>query len=175
MKKSFYLFSLILMIIGCSEGDIIENNINFTAPLQNCSNGDNFVIFKIDSAINQAISLSFTSTAFELNTVPADITVPLTIQLNTTTNLLISRQFDTAINATYFCASIPPANVNVTQELISNNGTLSINYTIASETDTEIVYDRNFMFSSVTFEGEDIELRQEVFNLGTDQFTIPKP
>ncbi len=173
MNKAFYLIICMSLCIGCSEGDVIENDILFDAALQNCANqNDNtFVFYKVDTAINQAFSLSFTNTTFELNTVPEDLS--FTIALNATTNVLLYRKFDTAINGDdYFCSSVPPGNINVTQELISSNGNVEILYAEKSNSGTTITYTRTVMLSNVTLEGDDIAIRQELLELGSDEFTI---
>ncbi|WP_282090279.1 hypothetical protein [Aquimarina algiphila] len=177
MNKVFFLI-IFTLLISCSEGDIIENDIsNFTAPLENCSNqsNDTFVFFKTDSEINQSISLSFTSTVFELNTIPDNEELTLTITLDGTANVLIYRQFDTAINGSeYFCSSVPPGDITVTQELISSNGNAEIKYTLLSETMTEATYTRSFTLNDITLEGPDIAIRQEVLEFGNDEITITK-
>ncbi len=171
MKKIIYLFVLTLLTISCSEGDIIEDDINFTAVLENCSNANDFVFFKIDSEKNQALSLNFTSTSFELNELPeTDLTETITI--NGTTNTLIYRKFDAQINGEeYFCSSIPPSNVLVTRELISASGTAMITYVLVSGTTN--TYTRTITLSDVTFKGVDIEIRQELFEFGEEEVTIP--
>ncbi len=170
MKKIIYLFVLTLIIISCSEGDIIEDDINFTAVLEDCSNANDFVFFKIDSEKNQALSLNFTSTSFELNELPDNNTE--TITLNGTTNTLIYRKFDAQINGEeYFCSSIPPSNVLVTRELISASGAATITYErISGTTNT---YTRTITLSDITFKGVDIEIRQELFMFGEEEVTIP--
>ncbi len=173
MNKVFGLIISALLIAGCSEGDIIENEINFSASLEKCSNlNDNtFVFYKIDNTINQALSVGFTSTTFRLDTVPEDLLV--TIILNETTNTLFYRQFDSAINgADYFCASVPPSGITVTQELTGTDGVIEITYTVDSTTDTETIYTRTIVLKNITIIGEDKVIRQEVLDFGTDQVTI---
>ncbi len=162
-----------MLLIGCSEGDIINDDFSFTATLENCSNGDDFVFFKIDSTIDQAFSLGFTSTTFELNTVPETLTS--TFALNGTTSVLVYRKFDTTIDGqAYFCTSVPPGNILVTRELTASNGTVTINYVEISQTATEITYTRSITITNVTLLGEDIEVRQEVIEFGADEITIAK-
>ncbi|PKV51685.1 hypothetical protein ATE84_3777 [Aquimarina sp. MAR_2010_214] len=163
-------------MVSCSEGDIIENDIsNFTAPLENCSNQNEntFVFFKVDSQINQSLSLSFTSTTFELNTAPENLTQ--TIALNSTTNILVHRQFNTQINgAVYFCSSVPPSGITVTQELKSSNGNAVIKYVVKSDTATETIYTRTITLTDITLEGAGISIRQELLELGEDEVTVLK-
>ncbi len=177
MNKVFFLI-VIILLIGCSEGDIIENDIgNFTAPIKNCSNQTNntFVFFKTDSEINQSLSLSFTSTVFELNTIPDNEELALTIALDGNANALIYRKFDNAINDTeYFCSSVPPSGIIVSQELTSSNGNAEIKYLLQSETTTEATYTRIITLNDITLEGSNIAIRQEVLEFGQDEITILK-
>ncbi|MBQ0735484.1 hypothetical protein [Aquimarina celericrescens] len=167
MKKFFFLLIIITVVVSCSEGDVVEDDVNFDGALQDCSNGNNFVIFKINDEGNQAISLNFSSTNFELNSAPAD-NVSQTLELNANNNL-IYRQFDTPINGDeYFCASIPPGNIMVTRELISANGTATISYSTEGNVTT-----RTITLSNITFLGTGVEIRQEVFNLGSYDITSP--
>ncbi len=173
MNRIFSLIIFALLITGCSEGDVIENDIDFSASLENCSNlnENTFVFYKIDNTSNQSLSLGFTSTTFELDTVPEDLSI--TIPLNETTNTLFYRQFGSAISgADYFCASVPPSGITVTQELIGSDGSIEITYSIDSTTDTETIYNRAIVLKNVTIIGEDIVIRQEVLEFGTDKITI---
>ncbi len=173
MNKIYCLIFFSVLIISCSEGDIIENDIDFTAQLDHCSNPEEntFVFYKIDTAINQALSLSFTSPTFQLNTVPEDFTI--TITLNETTNILTYRQFDSAINGeAYYCVSVPPGDITVTQELVSTNGNAVISYNEISKTDTTITYTRTITLNETTLNGDGISIRQELLELGTDEITV---
>ncbi|WP_074409970.1 hypothetical protein [Aquimarina megaterium] len=176
MNNFFYYIIFIAVLVSCSEGDVIENDIsNFTAPLENCSNQneDTFVFFKIDPQINQSLSLSFTSSTFELNTVPESLTH--TVELNKTTNILIYRQFNTQVDGTaYFCSSIPPSGITVTQELKSSNGNAEIKYVVKSDTATETIYTRTITLTDITLEGAGIAIRQELLQLGEDEITVLK-
>ncbi|GAA4272340.1 hypothetical protein U6A24_20840 [Aquimarina gracilis] len=169
MNRPFGLFAIIILFMSCSEGDIIETDINFTATPEDCFNGNDFVIYKIDTDTNRSISLNFTSSSFEVNQVPAE-NASETITLNGTSNVLIYRQFDSAINGEeYFCASIPPSGIIVTEELISENGTATISYTPISGN----TFTRTIVVSNVTFKGPGIEIREEVFEFGSYEITTP--
>jgi len=180
MYKLYFLF-LILTIISCSEGDVIEITVdNFNGELQNCANeNDNtFVFFVIDQDVNRSLSVNFTDTSFEINPlVVADITLdePTIITLNTSNNQFLYREFNTAINGDqYFCNSIPISNVSVTQELVSSNGTAEISYAISDDSDpTQTIYSRTVILKDITLEGNGIALRKEILELGSDNITIP--
>lgn len=176
MNKFFFSILIVILTASCSEGDIINNDItNFDAPLENCANlnQNTFVFFKVDTDVNQSLSLSFTSTTFKLNLVPKELSH--TIALNTTTNLLIHRKFASKINNTeYFCASVPPNGTVIAQELKSSDGNAIIKYTEKSQTSTSITYTRNITLSNITLKGNDISIRLELLNFGEDEITINK-
>ncbi len=169
MNKVLSIFMITMLLIGCSEGDVITTDVNFVATPEDCFNENDFVIYKIDTEANQAISLNFTSTSFELNRVPAE-NASEEITLNGTSNVLIYRKFDSQITGEeYFCSSIPPANVLVTQELISANGVATISYTPINEN----TFTRTITLSNITFIGPGIEIREEEFEFGSYEITTP--
>ena len=180
MIKKIYIIILVLFFASCSEGDILEIPLDIFSDdeLQNCSNeNDNtFVFFVIDQDTNRSLSVNFTDSNFEIEPATvADVSVdePVVITLNTTTNQLLYREFDTSINGDdYFCNSVPISNVNVTQELISSNGTVEISYTLQNTTGTETIYERTITQKDVTIEGNGIGIRRELLVLGTDIITV---
>jgi len=175
-KPYILILTLIALLIGCTEGDIIELELNFEATPEDCFNTNNFVIYKIDADTNSAISLTFTSTSFEVNQVPAqnaDGTFPdQTITLNGQSNVLTYRTFDKSINGeTYFCSSVPPANILVTEEFNSRNGVVTISY--MQDPANEKIFTRTVTLSNITFSGDDMEIRREFYDFGSYQITIP--
>lgn len=165
-----------ILVISCSEGDIIEDNIdNFDTPVKNCSNENNktYVFYKTDSKINRSLSIAFKSETFKLDTIPKEN--KLTIALDGKSNTFIFRTYNDAIDGeSYFCSSIPPDNDTVVQELTSNDGTVEITYTLKSENETAVTYTRNIVLYNITLKGGDIAMRQELFDFGSDQITILK-
>ncbi|MBW1296791.1 hypothetical protein [Aquimarina litoralis] len=180
MVKRIYISLITLIIISCSEGDILEIPLDiFDESLQNCANeSDNtFVFFVIDEDTNTSLSVNFTDTNFEINPMTVeDITLdePTVITLNTSTNQLLYREFNTAINGDeYFCNSVPVSDINVTQELISSNGTVEISYVLQNTTATATIYERTLTLKDITLEGNGIAIRRELLVLGTDTVEIP--
>ncbi|MDH7446845.1 hypothetical protein [Aquimarina sp. 2201CG14-23] len=181
INKLSVLLLLVLFSISCSEGDIIDISVDLNGDLQHCSNeNDNtFVFFTIESETNRSLSVNFSSSSFIITpTTVADISItePTIITLNTTSNQFLYREFDTMINGSeYFCSSIPPSNVNVTQELVSSNGTAEITYVLTDDTSpTETIYARTVTLKGVTLEGNGIAIRREILELGSDNISIPK-
>lgn len=173
MIYRFYILLFVVVVsIRCSEGDIIDTSVDFTAELQNCSNetANTFVFYKIDDQINRSLSVNFNSTTFNDMPAAGDIpTEPIEIALNATTNQLIYREFGIAIlGENYFCTSVPPSNIGVNQELISSNGTIQIDY---EPTDTPNMFTRTITLLDITLEGEGIAIRQEFLLLGSDIVT----
>lgn len=175
MKKIFCFLIFTVLLISCSEGDIIENDIsNFDAQLENCANEDQntFVFFKVNNSTNSSISINFTSSTFDITPETNDISItePTIITLNSDSNQLIYREFNSTISGTdYFCSSIPPNNPTVSQELISTNGTLEISYTELEPTaNTQKRYTRTLTILNSTLEGDGVTIRNELLVLGSD-------
>ncbi len=136
VKKLLY-FILCIAFASCDDGDIIVTGFEFDdVDLQLCNgSGENeFVFFKINQGVNEAISYNFTSDSFSETTVT---TSPIQFDLSDGTNTLIYRQFDIAITADYYCSSIPASNITVTEELISSSGMGEIETIIALEDDND--------------------------------------
>lgn len=136
MKKLFSIFILILLI-SCDDGDIIVTSFEFEdADLQLCEGAklNEFVFFKINASVNEAISYNFVSDLY------SDIAVteaPIVIDLTENDNSLIYRQFNNPITADYYCNNIPDSNITVAKELISIEGEATITNEIVSEDDND--------------------------------------
>ncbi|MBQ4821248.1 hypothetical protein [Aquimarina sp. MMG016] len=175
MIKLYSYIILLMLILSCSEGDVIQDNIDFLADLESCSNGNNFVFYKIDDDINRSLSVNFTSTSFDITPQTDDISVDEpTIFTLSSSNQLIYRQFNSPINGQdYFCSSIPPSNISVTEELISTNGSLEISYTaLPPSTDGQDRFTRTVTLKNVTFVGERGIIRKENLLLGSEEIII---
>lgn len=176
MRNVYYLLLVILTaILGCSEGDIISDEVqNFNSELKNCSNETNntFVFYKTNGA-NKSFSLNFTSAAFDLAVVPE--TLSQTIALNGSSNTLLYREFNTTIEGeSYYCTSVSPNGISVLTEYVSTNGGAEFKYIIKSETDTTTTYSRNLVLTNITFVGPDISIRKESFDFGSDELIVSK-
>ncbi len=176
MHKSIHLLFLYFLLSSCSEGDVLENNIdNFTAPIESCTNTEKntFVLYKIDQEATRSFSLGFTSTTFTLEPDPDELSV--TIELNNTTNTLVYRNFGSKINgASYFCSSVPPSGITINQEFLSTDGNAEILYTLKEETASTIIYTRKIILKDITLNGAEFSLRQEQLEFGEDEITVTK-
>ncbi|MFD2561135.1 hypothetical protein [Aquimarina rubra] len=170
----------ILTIFGCSEGDILDLSVEFDPEpeLQNCANeNDNtFVFYTIDSSMKKSLSVNFTSTTFDIAPEAEDVPVNqiTEITLNASTNQLIYREYgSTIVGEDYFCNSVPPANVSVTEELISTNGTLEIMYeALTTNSETQESFNRKLTLRNITLEGNGKAIRREFLDLGTEVIDI---
>ncbi|WP_062055156.1 hypothetical protein [Aquimarina longa] len=175
MNKIFYYISFIVLIFSCSEGDIIETNISsFDTKLENCSNADKktFVFYKVDKDKKRSLSVNFTSATFDITpeTNSISVTKPTTIPLNADGNKLIYRKFSSPISKSdYFCNSVPPNNISITEELISSDGTLEISYTeLEPVSTTQKRFIRTITVKNATLENDNVTIRKEILVIGTD-------
>ncbi len=139
MKKLLPFLLSTLLLSSCDDGDIIITNFEFDdVELQLCNGAkeNEFVFFKINQTINEAISYNFISETFS-DTIATD--TPITIALNNETNILIYRQFNTSITPDYYCSNIPSSEIIVTEELISTSGRSEIFTEIIEEDDSDDV------------------------------------
>lgn len=132
---------LILFIAGlfssCDDGDIIITTFEFDdATLQLCEGNqeDEFVLFKINTTVNEAISFRFFNDMFNETTITSE---PIAVTIDGLDNQIIYRQFNTSITADYFCSTIPPGDIIVTNELIGTEGTAEILVQIIEEDDND--------------------------------------
>ncbi|WP_152537347.1 hypothetical protein [Aquimarina pacifica] len=175
MMNKFYLYALVFFFFsGCSEGDIIETEVNFEASLENCANltDQAYVFYKIEDTGNKSLSVSFTSTTFEISPNVDDISTDesTTVTLNSTDNLLIFREYESAISGPdYFCNSVPPSGISIIDELISTEGTVNISYeALEATSNTQERYTRTVTVENATLQGDDIAIRKEYILLGSD-------
>ncbi|MEW7292779.1 hypothetical protein [Aquimarina sp. 2304DJ70-9] len=137
MKKLLYFLFSLVILSSCDDGDILITSFEFDdVDLQLCNGAkqNEFVFFKINQTINEAISYNFISETFS-DTIASD--TPLFIELNNETNNLIYRQFNIGITADYYCSNIPPSNILITEELIGASGTSEIITEIIEEDDSD--------------------------------------
>jgi len=140
--KKLLSFFLLLGLISCDDGDIIVTSFEFDdVDLQLCegAKANEFVFFKINSSVNEAISYNFISPEYSDTSVTNEDGIK--INLEDDNNSLVYRQFNTNISADYYCNNIPDANIIITQELKSTSGEATIINQIVSEDDNDGVED----------------------------------
>ncbi|WP_378175838.1 hypothetical protein [Aquimarina sp. SS2-1] len=136
MKKLLYTL-VFLFILSCDDGDIIVTSFEFEdVDLQLCqgAGANEFVFFKINTSINEAISYDFVDTRYS-DTIPTE--EEIIIDLANQDNKLVYRKFNTSITADYYCSNIPDSNIIVTEELLGTGGEARITNEIVSEDDND--------------------------------------
>lgn len=128
---------------SCNDGDIILTEFDFdeqTLELCNGSQDNDFVFFKINNSLQEAISLNFNSPDFsetpDFSEIP-EKTSSIEISLKDTPSTVIYRKFDSEITSDYYCSTIPSAIIRVTEELVSTDGFIMITTTIENEDDND--------------------------------------
>ncbi|MDY8138978.1 hypothetical protein [Aquimarina sp. 2201CG5-10] len=172
MKKLLFISLFTLFLTSCDDGDIIVTSFEFDdASLELCegSQTNEFVFFKINTTVNEAISYNFIDDTFSDIQETSD---PINITLDGTTNALVYRQFNNSITADYYCSNIPPSSIIVTQELISSEGIATITVEITEEDDNDGVISLN-QDTTITLEDEDLNDDGNLENDDTDADGIP--
>ena len=137
MKNLFSFLFLLLIFTSCNDGDIIITSFEFNdADLQLCNGAkeNEFVFFKINESINEAISYNFTHDTFS-DTIP--IPDPIFIELDQNSNSLVYRTFNIKVTNDYFCTNVPPSNIVILEELRGIQGTAEILTEIVTEDDND--------------------------------------
>lgn len=163
MKRFSYLLLAHLLLVSCDDGDILVSSFNFDDSSLEICNGakkNEFVAYKINSDVNEAISYNFISDAFSLS---KETPTPITIKLDGETNILVYRKFTDKIDKSYFCNTIPPSGVSVIEELVIKEGNAIISTKIILEDDND----------GVPAEDEDLNKDGDFTNDDTDQDGIP--
>ncbi|WP_459212955.1 hypothetical protein [Aquimarina rhabdastrellae] len=160
------LFLNLFIFFSCSEGDVIETDINFEEQtLMYCNIENKHVFYKLQNNNTEVLFIEFSSSNFDPS--PTTLPSPRNITFNSTTNRVVYRSFSEAIDPdTYFCSNIPPSQVNVQNELISTTGTATI--AITQETVNGVMIHRNTVtLNDITLENEGSSFRQDILLLGT--------
>ncbi|PQB04279.1 hypothetical protein [Aureitalea marina] len=123
MRRKLLLFSLIFWALySCNDGDIIVTTFEFDdATLQSCFGSDVVVFFKINNDPAESISVQ----------IPGDESLfvesdTLNFTLNGNTSKVNYRLFNEAVDASYFCNSIPPTTPSISQEYLANDGSATL-------------------------------------------------
>lgn len=137
MKKILCTF-IFLIILSCDDGDIIVTSFEFDdVDLQLCEGSmtNEFVFFKINTSVNEAIAYRFIDATYsQTSETSSDIIIDLNIDPD---NNLVYRQFNSAITADYYCSNIPDSSISVTDELVGTGGQAIITNVIVSEDDND--------------------------------------
>ncbi len=124
-------------MVSCDDGDIIITSFEFDdVDLQICNGAkeNEFVFFKINPGINEAISYNFIDASFSSTEVTE---TPILIDLSQGASNFIYRKFNISITADYYCSNVPSSDITVIEELIATSGIAEINTEISNEDDND--------------------------------------
>ena len=148
MKRVLSLLIFVLILNGCDDGDLIQEDINFEdVTAQKCTT--NSIIYKLKDS--EALILEATGVTFPKQTTSQEISI-------SSSNRVIYRFYNGAVSASTICETIPPATPIVTDQWTATGGKIVINTTAVKTTDqtdnsTKITgYNHNITFKNITFD-----------------------
>ena len=127
MKFKIWIISAVILSVfsSCDDGDLIVTSFDFeTQTLEICGGETALVFFKINNAAQESIALNIAgSSEIFLQETIADINL-------STSNFVTYRKFNGDVDASYFCASIPPVAPQVSVEYLAESGVATLNNTL---------------------------------------------
>jgi hypothetical protein len=162
MKRVLSVLVFTLFLIGCDDGNLIQEDINFKdVDAQKCAS--NTIIYKV----KDSKALLFDATGIKF---PAE-TSTQELEINSK-NRVIYRFYNGTVTAATLCETIPPATPVVTDQWTATGGTIVINTTAVktrneTENSSKITgYNHNITFKNITFDkGNGIQV-YETFAFG---------
>lgn len=167
MKKIAFLLSSLFLLSSCDDGDLVFDELNFTAKdVQSCD----ALYFKINAKELLLVNLANTTN----NGLVLDENAPLNqVQSIPTNNLnkIYYRTYSETVTQNTICSAIPPAQPVVVSEYVSNPGAL-IQYTRRSNVGftnnkATINYNYTINFKNVTLTNGTSEIKYEDYSFGT--------
>jgi hypothetical protein len=169
MKRVVSLLVFALLLNGCDDGDLIQEDINFEdGATLSCST--NNIIYKLKD--KESLLLEIPKSSFTFSTepnLPGDTTV---IEINKT-NRLLYRFYNGTVSSDNICETIPPATPLVTDQWTAEAGKIKIFTTAVKTVDatnnsTKISgYSHNIVFKNVTFsKSNGTSIKKETFPFG---------
>jgi hypothetical protein len=151
MKRVLGLLVFMLILNGCDDGDLIQEDINFEdITTQSCNT--NNIIFKLKET--EALLLEIPGSSFVNE--PSLANTPSTIDINTS-NRVVYRFYDGVVSINNICETIAPATPFVTDQWTATSGKIQIFTTAVktvntTENSTRITgYNHNIVFKNITF------------------------
>ncbi len=118
--KNLLCALFVLFFLSCDDGDLIVTTFDFEEQaLQRCTDFD-FVFFKINNEVNEALLLQFDTQSPFLEE-PGEYTATIS-----PSGTVTYRRFDGSIDNDYFCNVVPPTSPNVLEEFITTVGDVNI-------------------------------------------------
>lgn len=162
MKRILSLLVFTLLLNGCDDGNLTQENISFDAvSVQKCTT--NLLLYKLKA--DEAL-------IFEANgiTFPTEITKK---EFNISeSNRVIYRFYNNAVTSATICESIPPASPIVTEQWTATGGKIIINSTAikivnTADNSSKITgYNHNITFKNITFSKQNGTQVYETFIFG---------
>ncbi len=151
MKKVLSLLVFAIVITGCDDGNLTQEDISFEdVRTQSCSNND--VIYKLKE--NEALLLEIPESSFTSE--PTAVDDPTIININAN-NRVVYRFYYGKIETDNICETIPPATPVVVDQWNAADGQIQITTTMVKTTNatnnsTKITgYNHNIVFKNITF------------------------
>jgi hypothetical protein len=176
MKRVLSLLVFVLLLNGCDDGNLIQEDIDFEdVTTQSCT--DNNLIYKLND--KEALILDIPSTSF--TTEPSATDTPTIIDISST-NRVVYRLYNGTVSTDNICETIPAATPYVTEQWSATAGKIQI-FTTAVKTvntttnSTRITgYNHNIVFKNITFATTNGNQVYETFAFGdyvTTATTLP--
>lgn len=176
MKRVASLLVLLLLLNGCDDGDLIQEDINFEdVSTQSCSTNE--IIFKLKD--KESLLLEIPESTFPSEPTPEG--EPIILDINDT-NRVVYRFYNGTVSTDNICETIPPALPAVTDQWTATDGKIQIITTTVKTTDattgrTKITgYNHNIIFKNITFQKQNGTQVYETFAFGdyvTTATTLP--
>lgn len=162
MKRVVSLLVFALLLNGCDDGDLIQEDISFEdVATQNCTKND--IIYKLKD--NEALILEVVGFTFPTETKSQELDI-------SSSNRVLYRFYNGAVNSSTICETIPPATPIVVDQWTTSGGKIAINTTAVKTTNTTdnstkiTGYNHNITFKNITFVKSDGTQVYETFPFG---------
>ena len=147
MKRIVSLLVFAILLHGCDDGDLIQEDISFEdVETQNCTT--NGILYKLKD--NEALILEVLGFTFPTETKSQELDI-------NGSNRVLYRFYNGAVTSATICETIPPATPTVIDQWTTSGGKIIINTTAVKTTDetknsTKITgYNHNITFKNITF------------------------
>jgi hypothetical protein len=174
MKRFLSLLAFVLVLNGCDDGDLIQEDINFQdIATASCTTND--IIFKLKE--KEALLLEIPRSSFVNE--PSLTDAPTTIDINNS-NRVVYRFYNGIVSTNNICETIAPASPTVTDQWNATAGKIQIFTTAVktlneTENSTRISgYNHNIVFKNITFAKSNGTQVYETFPFG-DYVTSATP
>ena len=147
MKRVVSLLVFALLLNGCDDGDLIQEDISFEdVATQNCTTND--IIYKLKDS--EALILEVVGFTFPTETKSQELDI-------SASNRVLYRFYNGAVTSSTICETIPPATPIVMDQWTTSGGKIVINTTAVKTTNTTdnstkiTGYNHNITFKNITF------------------------